>query len=380
MGLVWNPVGALLMGLGAAAFLIAIAIYFSPPWSSRNRWLALAFVAESWTFWIGVAWSVDDFESAYAAKQVWTALFVTIAPLYLLFASTLESPLARPLRARATRIFLVAWAIALPLLVVLFPGLSMRGWSTNHWYAVLYALPAPALRAYTPVMGAAFFLVLAVSISAWRRAPPGSASRRDMSLILAAFAFRDAYSGASLVTYPFLRWRLDDLYAVGFIPIVAVTYGLLAYGMLRHQLFDVRLRARRLGRREGLEREREEVYRIALEGLSRADDPDRAEGLLASLRRTLGISAAQHAAIASSVAREDLRHRVERRGRFRIVRELGRGGQGRALLARDLDLERDVVLKEPLRFAPDGRGRDRLLAEARAVARISHPNVVAVHA
>ncbi len=67
-------------------------------------------------------------------------------------------------------------------------------------------------------------------------------------------------------------------------------------------------------------------------------------------------------------------------GRFRILRELGRGGLGVVLLADDPKLGRRVALKVPRTFALLDRGmRERFLREAEAAARLSHPNLVAVH-
>lgn len=64
-------------------------------------------------------------------------------------------------------------------------------------------------------------------------------------------------------------------------------------------------------------------------------------------------------------------------GRYRLVRGLSRGPAGEVWLARDLELGRDVVLK---RLSVDGAaGSDRLLAEARALARFSHPHVVTLY-
>ncbi|HEY7328103.1 MAG TPA: protein kinase [Gemmataceae bacterium] len=67
-------------------------------------------------------------------------------------------------------------------------------------------------------------------------------------------------------------------------------------------------------------------------------------------------------------------------GRFRIVRTLGQGGGGLVFLAFDPDLHREVALKVPhlpALLAPDLRRR--FLREARAAARLDHPNLVPVH-
>lgn len=65
-------------------------------------------------------------------------------------------------------------------------------------------------------------------------------------------------------------------------------------------------------------------------------------------------------------------------GRYRLERELGAGGMGVVHAAFDPDLERRVALKV-LRNAGSGEARQRLLREARALARVAHPNVVIVH-
>jgi tetratricopeptide (TPR) repeat protein/tRNA A-37 threonylcarbamoyl transferase component Bud32 len=67
-------------------------------------------------------------------------------------------------------------------------------------------------------------------------------------------------------------------------------------------------------------------------------------------------------------------------GRFEIVRELGRGGFGVVYEALDRDLGRRVAFK----VVRAGRGspglrEERLLREAEAAARLSHPNLVTLH-
>ncbi|MBC7974302.1 MAG: protein kinase, partial [Myxococcales bacterium] len=66
-------------------------------------------------------------------------------------------------------------------------------------------------------------------------------------------------------------------------------------------------------------------------------------------------------------------------GRYRLERELGEGGMGVVHAAFDPDLERRIALKVLRVAAPGIEAKDRLLREARAMARLSHPNVVTVH-
>jgi serine/threonine protein kinase len=69
-------------------------------------------------------------------------------------------------------------------------------------------------------------------------------------------------------------------------------------------------------------------------------------------------------------------------GRYRVLGMLGRGGMGVVLHAHDPDLERELAIKLLREHvdAPDSpRGRALLMREARAIARVSHPNVIAVY-
>ena len=67
-------------------------------------------------------------------------------------------------------------------------------------------------------------------------------------------------------------------------------------------------------------------------------------------------------------------------GRYQLDRRIAAGGMGEVWAAWDPQLERDVAIKlvKPER-ADDTTERDRLLREARALAKLTHPNVLAVH-
>ncbi|MGE5182246.1 MAG: protein kinase domain-containing protein, partial [Acidobacteriota bacterium] len=67
-------------------------------------------------------------------------------------------------------------------------------------------------------------------------------------------------------------------------------------------------------------------------------------------------------------------------GRYQLDRRIAAGGMGEVWAAWDPQLERDVAIKlvKPER-ADDSTERERLLREARALAKLTHPNVLAVH-
>ncbi len=70
-------------------------------------------------------------------------------------------------------------------------------------------------------------------------------------------------------------------------------------------------------------------------------------------------------------------------GRYRIVRLLGQGAMGRVYLAHDPVLDRDVavkLLRDDLNIDPTQKRAliDRMRQEARASARVSHPNIVSL--
>lgn len=68
-------------------------------------------------------------------------------------------------------------------------------------------------------------------------------------------------------------------------------------------------------------------------------------------------------------------------GRYSIDREIGRGGMGVVYLAREVHLDRPVAIKLlPPERSAQRTLRDRFLREARLAAKLSHPNIIPIHA
>ncbi|HEY5219531.1 MAG TPA: protein kinase [Gemmatimonadaceae bacterium] len=68
-------------------------------------------------------------------------------------------------------------------------------------------------------------------------------------------------------------------------------------------------------------------------------------------------------------------------GRYSLDREIGRGGMGVVYLAHEVHLDRPVAIKLlPPERASDPALRERFLREARNAAKLSHPNIIPIHA
>ena len=65
--------------------------------------------------------------------------------------------------------------------------------------------------------------------------------------------------------------------------------------------------------------------------------------------------------------------------RYRIDRELGRGGMGVVWAATDLELQREVAVKVLPLYEGDHAAEERLTREARTLASLEHPGIVPVH-
>ncbi|MEO7813099.1 MAG: protein kinase, partial [Usitatibacter sp.] len=71
--------------------------------------------------------------------------------------------------------------------------------------------------------------------------------------------------------------------------------------------------------------------------------------------------------------------RGTRLGPYVVEAPLGAGGMGEVYRARHLTLERDVAIKVlPPHLGADATARERFEREGRAIAALSHPNILAI--
>jgi hypothetical protein len=91
---------------------------------------------------------------------------------------------------------------------------------------------------------------------------------------------------------------------------------------------------------------------------------------------TAGVSATMEAPGSGRGGALEILARGTRVGRYEVEYLLGSGGLGMVYAAHDPELGRRVALKL---LHVEGAGQERLVREARALARVAHPNVVAVH-
>jgi serine/threonine protein kinase len=69
-----------------------------------------------------------------------------------------------------------------------------------------------------------------------------------------------------------------------------------------------------------------------------------------------------------------------RLGQYEVLGPLGAGGMGEVYRARDVKLDREVAIKVlPAALAASPDALSRFEREARAVAALSHPNILAIH-
>ncbi|HET6403925.1 MAG TPA: hypothetical protein VFH78_04710 [Candidatus Thermoplasmatota archaeon] len=251
MGLYWNPwavVGCIDLVLGWA---LAIAIYATNPTRLQNRALALflAMLATGFGVGVGLMFAADDAVTSLALQAVSLAGFYCAAPFYLLFLSTLPTRTMRWLRPTWIRALLWLSPLAIvPLMLANFDALvagviEVPYARQDSYWTRTGTLVFEAIALVTATLG----IVAAVGV--YRESPPGSATRRQARWYGATFITWEVLqlTGFTLLEIAFRSPTPSILLytlAAGILyPLACLLFVLmLAYSILKAQLFDIDLR------------------------------------------------------------------------------------------------------------------------------------------
>lgn len=248
---VWN--GLCFLGLVVLVFAPAVAALLVKT-SRRVTTLLLAalLTAEgiTWGSGIGLIHFMGDRSDAVQAQAIWISGLIALPAIYLLFIAQLETRLVRWLRPWPVAVAIVAgtigleayWLTHVPLFIprMVHPG-----------YAVWEAEIGPGGVLALAGVGAASLFAFVASIFAYRRAPKGSLAKQRAKWYIIAFGTHDLFGFAVFLLLPALGAPLPpsgtwwDAFNMLSIPAVILVFiGLLGYGILRTQLFDLDIKIR----------------------------------------------------------------------------------------------------------------------------------------
>lgn len=430
------PLAIVAIAAGVLALGMAAVVARAAPSAATNRLLSAILVLEG--AFQATLFLPPRREGILAVLEgLWVVPVMLLPWLYLLFLAGLETRLARPLRRARTaaKAILVVFAAAatlglaqsalgsepvwlfplLPISLMALAGTSLLGlvvaWSAWRG-APARSLARERAASYALAFGIRdSLLVLAVVAFFVEEAIAPKEGIHLPAVLLLAFA---TLLFVPLLAYGALRVRLFGVeakirwtisrgaigtaflvaYIVGsqaagliIAPRFGPAAGIVAAALLILALVPLQRGAERLAAAAvpqpspgSLEDRRLEAYRLAVEEHVRSGDREPGP-FVEALRARFGITAREHAIVMHFVhAGPPADPPGFEPGslvldRFRVLRPLGEGGYAQALLARDEDLGREIVVKV---YHPD-REPTAVLREARAIAAVRHPAVVTVH-
>ncbi|HUR68998.1 MAG TPA: hypothetical protein VM370_07100 [Candidatus Thermoplasmatota archaeon] len=245
MGLVWNPWA--LPWLLSSVLHVSTCLFIYGVAGDRllNRALAVTlFFAGVIGMSYGLSAMTTDLADSYALTVMGQIAKFVVGMMYPVFVgAALRTPFTAWLRARSVRTTFIGLAVVLPVIGFLRPGwfigdrLARAGpfaWSVR-----------PAAQAFDTVAALLFLYALVASISACRRAAPGTPARDRARWFMLAFGIRDVVIAGSIVS-AFVVLLPDTVgYELTFNVLVPTLLSLyvvmIVYGVLRWHLFDLDL-------------------------------------------------------------------------------------------------------------------------------------------
>ncbi|MBI2077789.1 MAG: hypothetical protein HYT80_05370 [Euryarchaeota archaeon] len=229
-----------LVGLPTAAFA-----FLTGPGRGINRRLAAVLLFDA----LGIAcyrlvWLAPNEASAHALIVIGAMAAQAIPFAYLMFIGrALETPLVRPFRGAVAQIILGygAWAGA----VAAFTRPDLFGGELRVLGPGWMMVPGPLNPPGVVAIGLVSLFGLFATASAWRRAPVGSVARQRAGWLLLAFGVRDVVIvlvAVAVAVFPVVL--ANQILLALFVVYISLVGPLLAFGILKFQLFDIALKFR----------------------------------------------------------------------------------------------------------------------------------------
>lgn len=242
----WGVPGVLafLAAWAAAATALRIA-----PNRTLNRRLALLLLLEG--IWAGAAFGFVFFLGEPSLVPVLSTLgaaaVVALPYQYVAFLSVaLKTPILDPFRSRWGKWVLDGLSVISIAVVLARPSWFLQDVYSPGWAAWNFHYSPLAQRAIQ-VYGVASLIAAAAVVHSLMGAPKGTVFRERALWLVAAFAVKDIYLGAIHLLVTVLRpvpfWG-DVIYNPGQGTVMGLYVVVLAYGVLRAQLFDIDLKLR----------------------------------------------------------------------------------------------------------------------------------------
>lgn len=240
----WGAPGVLVMGL---AWTLAVVALRAAPRRRLNRLLAVLLLLEGAYIGtnVGLIHFVEGRSAAGLVSLVGMVTQIALPLQYLLFlGEAIRTPLTTPFRGRRATVLVMVTVIALCAAGLLRPSLFLTEVSPSelgHWNYGYQGLGLRVVQFY----GLCHLFGLVAAILAYRGSVVGSITRSQAGLFILAFGLRDAYMGLLAPLFPVLRpvpvWG-DFFYNPGIGLAYAAYVPLLAYAILKYQLFSIDLR------------------------------------------------------------------------------------------------------------------------------------------
>ncbi len=245
MGLTWTTwaIPGILASL--VAWAAVIVLLRTAPERPLNRRLAVVLSLEGTWSAGAIFFMVEDPAVFMRVSGVAVGAMAALPFQYLSFLGVaLDTPLVRPFRSR-TALVILGLASAVAGSWVLFSPSTFIGELYSPEWATWNFRFGSAGTAVAQVHGLASLFGLAAALWAWFRTAPGTAARSRAKWFAIAFGVRDVFAASTYLLYPVVSpyelWR-DALYNLGTATILLVYVALMAYGVLRVQLFDLDLK------------------------------------------------------------------------------------------------------------------------------------------